>query len=38
MTADDKKKLAGIAAGAQVNVIETVKRNGTALPVTGGGG
>lgn len=30
-TAADKTKLAGIAAGAQVNVIETVKVNGTAL-------
>lgn len=29
-----KNKLDGIAAGAQVNVIETVKRNGTALAVT----
>lgn len=28
-------KLAGIQAGAQVNVIETVKVNGTALTVTG---
>lgn len=31
MTAADKEKLAGIAAGAEVNVIETVKVNGTAL-------
>lgn len=28
-------KLSGIAAGAQVNVIETVKLGGTALPVSG---
>lgn len=34
MNADDKKKLDGVSAGAQVNVIETVKRNGTALTVT----
>lgn len=31
---DEITKLAGIAAGAQVNVIETVKVNGTALTVT----
>lgn len=31
----DKIKLNGIAAGAQVNVIESVKVNGTALSVTG---
>lgn len=31
----EKTKLSGIATGAQVNVIETVKRNGTALTVTG---
>lgn len=31
MTASDKTKLNGIATGAQVNVIETVKVNGTAL-------
>lgn len=30
-TTAEKEKLAGIAAGAQVNVIETVKVNGTAL-------
>jgi hypothetical protein len=30
-TSEEKTKLAGIAAGAQVNVIETVKVNGTAL-------
>ena len=29
-----KDKLDGIASGAQVNVIETVKKNGTALTVT----
>lgn len=33
-TAAYKTKLDGIATGAQVNVIETVKVNGTALPVT----
>lgn len=33
-TTDDKNKLAGIAAGAQVNVLESVKVNGTALTVT----
>lgn len=31
MTASDKTKLNGIETGAQVNVIETVKVNGTAL-------
>lgn len=31
----EQTKLSGIAAGAQVNVIETVKVNGTALTVTG---
>ena len=31
---DEKTKLAGIALGAQVNVIEGVKVNGTALPPT----
>lgn len=31
MSSDDKSKLDGIAAGAQVNVIESVKVNGTAL-------
>lgn len=30
-TTAEKNKLAGVAAGAQVNVIETVKVNGTAL-------
>lgn len=34
-TTADKTKLAGIAVGAQVNVIEAVKVNGTALAVTG---
>lgn len=34
-TTADKTKLGGIAAGAQVNVIEAVKVNGTALAVTG---
>ena len=33
-TTTEKNKLANIAAGAQVNVIETVKVNGTALSVT----
>lgn len=33
-TTTEKNKLAGIASGAQVNVIETVKVNGTALSVT----
>ena len=33
-TTAEKTKLAGIAEGAQVNVIETVKVNGTALKVT----
>ena len=33
-TSDEKTKLEGIAAGAQVNVIETVKVNGTALVPT----
>lgn len=32
-TAAERAKLNGVAAGAQVNVIETVKRNGVALPV-----
>lgn len=31
----DKNKLAGIAAGAQVNVLESVKVNGTALDISG---
>lgn len=35
MSSTDKSKLNGIATGAQVNVIETVKVNGTALTVTG---
>lgn len=34
MTADEGTKLAGIATGAQVNVIETVKVGGTALEIT----
>lgn len=34
ITSGDVSKLAGIAAGAQVNVIETVKVNGTALTPT----
>ncbi len=33
-TTDEKNKLTGIAAGAQVNVIEAVKVDGTALTVT----
>lgn len=33
-TTDEKTKLEGIAAGAQVNVIETVKVNGVALTPT----
>ena len=33
-TTDEKNKLAGIADGAQANVIETVKVNGTALTPT----
>lgn len=33
-TATDKNKVAGIASGAQVNVLETVKVNGTALTPT----
>ena len=32
---DEKTKLSGIAAGAQPNVIESVKVNGTALSVSG---
>ena len=35
MTSDDKSKLDGISAGAQVNVLESVKVNGTALSVSG---
>lgn len=34
-TTEEKTKLAGIEAGAEVNVIETVKVNGTPLTVTG---
>lgn len=34
MTTTQVTKLNGIEAGAQVNIIETVKLNGTALPVT----
>lgn len=34
MTADEGNKLAGIAEGAQVNVIEAVKVGGTALEIT----
>lgn len=34
-TTTDKNKLSGVAAGAQVNVIESVKVNGTAQTVTG---
>ena len=34
-TSTEKSKLAGIAAGAQVNVLETVKVNGTALTSDG---
>lgn len=33
-TSDEKTKLEGIAAGAQANVIETIKVNGTALVPT----
>lgn len=33
-TTDEKTKLAGISAGAEVNVIDTVKVDGTALTVT----
>lgn len=36
-TAALKTKLDGIAAGAQVNAIESVKVNGTALPITSKG-
>ena len=35
LSPSDKKKLDGIAAGAQVNVLESVKVNGTALSVSG---
>ena len=34
-TTADKDKLAGIAAGAQVNVIEAIQNNGVAVPVSG---
>lgn len=34
-TTDEKTKLEGIAAGAQVNVIESVKVNGVALAIDG---
>lgn len=34
-TTAEQTKLDGIEAGAEENVIETVKRNGTALPVSG---
>lgn len=34
-TTEEKSKLAGIEAGAEVNVIETIKVNGAALSVTG---
>ena len=34
-TTEEKTKLAGVEAGAEVNVIETVKVNGTPLTVTG---
>ncbi len=34
MSSTDKSKLDGIAAGAQVNVLESVKVNGTALSVS----
>jgi len=33
-TTEEKEKLAGIAAGAQVNVLEGVKVDGTELPIT----
>lgn len=33
-TTEEKNKLTGIATGAQVNVIETIKKNGAALKVT----
>lgn len=33
-TTDEKNKLAGIAAGAQVNVIESVKVNGATQPIS----
>lgn len=34
MTAEESTKLGGVAEGAQVNVIEAVKVNGVAVPVT----
>ena len=34
-TDDEKSKLAGIANGAQQNVIEAIQANGVALPVSG---
>ena len=34
-TTNEKNKLSGIASGAQVNVLESVKVNGTALSITG---
>ena len=34
-TTADKDKLAGIANGAQVNVIEAIQNNGVAVPVSG---
>ncbi len=34
-TAAEKNKLAGVAAGAQVNVIEKIKKNGTVLSIAG---
>ena len=37
MADEEATKLSGIAAGAQVNVIEEVKVNGVAVPVTGKG-
>lgn len=33
-TTDEKNKLAGVAAGAQVNVIESVKVNGATQPIS----
>ena len=35
MTDAEGTKLSGIATGAQVNIIESVKRNGAAVPVSG---
>lgn len=37
MSAEDKTKLDGVAAGAQVNVIESVSVNGSALTITSKG-